>query len=188
MKNRIFIMLVLVFSCLFIHKTQAQENYENLKSKSFGVGYFGDLYSHSGYLVFGEVTLNKRQNQLLAKVNFINYRYIGYTQNYWLLPELVFRRNTNEPYYREFSIGVGVLYQEADRKVNEYYLEEFLEKNSGYLLFASSLTARYGLNLNFKNGTALIPNIGIRVFYLHPFNDLWLLKTVVDLSVSYQIK
>jgi len=188
MKNRVCILFAFVFSCLFLYDVQAQENYEYLQSQSFGVGYFGDLYSHTGYLVFGEVALNKRENQLLAKVSFINYTYIGYTENYWLLPELVFRRNTNEPYYREFSIGAGVLHQAADSKMNDDNLEEFIENNSGYLLFAPSITARYGFNFDFKNGAALVPNIGIRVFYLHPFDDLWLLKSVVDLSLSYKLK
>ncbi len=188
MRNRQFLLLSLIFTFLLSTKVKGQISYDDLPGISIGVGYFGELITHPGLVIYGEVALNKGRNQLLTRLNLINYRHKGHTRNHLLLPEIIFRRNTKKLNHWEASIGLGTLYQKADSRVYEFEEGAFIRKNSGWFYFAPSLGVRYGRTISLSNGNILTPNIGGRLFYQYPFNDFWLLRTAIDLSVSYQIK
>lgn len=179
---------LLIVGLLMSYTIDAQTSEAELPRLSVGVGYFGELLTHGGWVVFGELSLNESQNQLLTRVNFINYRHKGHTKNFSLFPELVLRRNTAKGNYWEGAIGAGALYQKADSRIYEYEEERFDEKKSGWFYFMPSLGLRYGRTIQLSNGNLLTPNLGARAFYQYPFNDFWLFRTAVDLSISYQIK
>ena len=168
--------------------TKGQTNFEHLPSISIGVGYFGEQLTHPGVVVFGEFALNKAQNQFLARLNVMGYRHRGHTASLMVLPELLFRRNTKNFHYWEASLGLGALSQWADRKVLAYEQGQFVERRSGWVYFAPSFGLRYGHSFRLGNGHLLTPNIGGRVFLQYPFNNFWLFRAALDLSISYQLK
>ncbi len=180
--------LAFILAVFFVIKTKAQTELNSIPQISIGIGYFGELLTHPGIVLFSEIALNKTKNQLVARINFIGYRHKGHTRNYFVLPEIIYRRNTKKLNYWEASLGTGLLYQLADSPVYKYRQGAFIKKKSGWFHFAPSFGIRYGKNFSLDNGDFLTPSIGGRMFYQYPFNDMWLLRTGFDLSVSYQIK
>lgn len=183
-----FILIAFELSVLPFQNTSAQISYDHLPSISIGVGYVGELLTHPGLVVYSEVAINKGRNQLLGRLNYMHYRHRAHTRSHLLLPELTVRRHTRGSSFWEAAIGLGALAQWADAPVREYDQGEFGERRSGWLYAAPSMGIRYGRPIILNNGQTLTPNIGGRFFYQYPFNDFFLLRTAVDLSVSYQIK
>ena len=188
MNHRIIAFFLLLTLSTVKQEAWSQAAYDELPSVSIGIGYFGELFTHPGFVVFGEFGINKAQNQLLARMNLIGYRHKGHTQNFIFLPELVYRRNTKNLNYWEASLGTGVMNQRADALVYEFSEGNFTRDNSGWIYFVPSLGIRYGRSFTLSNGDMLIPSVGTRLFYQYPFNDFWLQRVALDLSVSYQIK
>ncbi len=185
-KKAIFFPLLLVL--LSLRPASAQAPYEELPSISIGIGYFGELATRPGVVVFGEMALTKGKNQLATRLNLAYYRHRGHTRNWLLLPEFLFRRNTKKRNIWEVAIGAGTLRQRADSRVLEYQQGEFVERRSGWFHFTPSLGFRYGRNITLANDNLLAPSIGGRFFYQYPFNDFWLPKVAIDLSVAYQLR
>jgi len=177
-----------VLALLTIKTATAQIADESLPSITIGVGYFGELITHPGFVVFGEMALNKHQSQLAARLNLAHFRHRGHTRSFLLLPEFIFRRNTRSCNFWEASLGAGATYQRADSRALEYENGDFVERQSGWLYFTPSVGARFGRHIYLNNGRALSPSIGGKFFYQYPFNDFWLSRTAVDVSISYQLK
>ncbi|HAA19170.1 MAG TPA: hypothetical protein DCP28_10510, partial [Cytophagales bacterium] len=80
-------------------KGHGQTNFQELPSVSVGIGYFGELFTHPGLVLYGDFALNQDQNQWLTRVNLVHYRHRGHSANTLLLPELLFRRHTTRQSY-----------------------------------------------------------------------------------------
>ena len=188
MKNYLPTLIFVVGALVFSTNANAQQTFENFPQFTVGIGYFGELLTHPGVVIFGEYGLNKAQNQYLVRLNLAYYRHKNHTQNYLLLPELIYRRNTQKLNYWEASLGLGGLFQKADRPVYAFDQGAFNIEKSGWIYFVPSLGIRYGNSFQLKNGKSLIPSLGGRIYYQYPFNSQWLLRTAFDLSLAYQIK
>lgn len=178
----IFIVIVLTFA------SSAKAQVNTLPKFSVGVGCFGEMLAHPGVALFSEVASKKTQNQFLVRFNLIGYRHKGHTQNLYILPEFIFRRNTEKLAFVEASIGTGALYQKADTKVVEYNQGFFTEVKRGWFYFTPSFGLRYGRTLQLNKGKTIFPSAGLRLYYLTQFNDTNLMRAALDISVAYKIK
>lgn len=181
------IILLVAFICLFSLNTKAQFQLEQLPVISIGVGYFGELLTHPGFVIFGEYAITQSQNQLLTRLNVNHYRHKAHTKNWMITPEIIYRRNTDKMNFFELALGLGGLNQHADSKVLVYSEDGFEESTKGWNYFAPSLAVKTGKYLNYKN-TQIAPFVGFRTFGLNPFNSDTLWRFAFDLGISYKFK
>lgn len=186
--NKLLSFIFIAFLLSTVSSAKAQQGMNTLPKFSVGVGYFGEMLAHPGLTFFSEVASKKTQNQFLVRFNLIGYRHIGHTQNLLVLPEFIFRRNTENLAYVEASVGTGALYQKADSKVIEYNQGFFTEVKRGWFHFTPSFGLRYGHVLQLNKGKTIVPSVGMRLYYLTQFNDTSLMRAALDISVAYKIK
>lgn len=187
MRKVVFFAFVFVLFLLSVNG-MAQIEEERLPTLSVGTGYFGELITHPGIILFGEYALNASQNQYLTRVNIINYRHKAHSINRMITPELVFRRNTQKYIFIELALGCGWLFQKPDTRVLEYKNGNFEETSKGWNYLAPSLAIRAGKSFLLSNNHSLTPSIGLRGYYQYPFNDAWIIRTAIDFSLSYSLK
>jgi len=188
MKKIIYIIIGLSTMLMLSNKAEAQFEYEQLPSISIGIGYFGELLLHPGFNLNSEFALNKAEVQLLARLKLANYKHKYYTKNWMFIQELVLRKNTKNFNYWETALGTTYIHQRPDATAYEYNNTEIIENNDGVLSIAPTLGIRYGYTIILPNGNIFAPNIGGRIFYQYPFNDVDLFRAAIDVSASYKIK
>jgi hypothetical protein len=125
----------------------------DIPGSAAGGGYFGELITHPGVSVFGELVFNHSENQILNRISFIYYLHPYQSHNFIFLPELVYRRWTSRLRFFEFALGAGVQHQSPASIVYTPTDDGFEETGGGYFYFAPSIGLRYGRSFRLKKGS-----------------------------------
>ncbi len=182
--KQILVPLVLLLGICY--HTVAQDQDASNPQVSLGVGYFGELFTHPGISLFGEVDLP--EISWLVRSSLVYYRHAGHTHNGLLLPELAWRKQVFRQSFMEVSAGAGVLFQRPDAPVWAYAEDGSFQEVAGWrAYFSPAIGARIGRSLSLSGGQELLPSLGGRLFSLYPFNDMWLMRGAIDISLSVKI-
>lgn len=178
--------LIITLAFLGIHLSGfSQIDTQNRPIATIGVGYFGELFTHPGIVVFGELALNENQNQVLIKTNFIYYRHRQYNKNWIVLPEVILRRNMTASYHVDLALGLGWLYQKPDGEVLDFSNPDvFTVTDKGWSYALPSVGLSVGKHFNHQ----WTSSIGLRGMYQTSFNGTGLWHPAVDVELGYWLK
>lgn len=167
----------------------SQKELQNHQIIRLGIGYFGELPTHPGLVIFGEFAVNQKQNQILFKTNLIYYRHQKYSNNWAILPEVVFRKHVTNNYYFDGSVGLGWFYENPDGDNLDFTnIQAFSLRDKGWHYALPSIAIRMGKQFDLVTENPFFSSIGLRGMYQTTFSGVGLWRSAVDIEMGHTIK